>query len=1639
MSSANKVLELALAKFRGEQPPDLFGKFQQTQLRDLQKQILSIQASQDHRKSMVDFPRIRSFITAFEAFAETFPLTSEQAACIWGPVVKDDIKAIDEILQSYRELGTRIPSTKPYASLVTEKPEVSICLAFMYQDLLQFQECLLKLFAGHDWKLTFHTSWKYYHGGSFRALLDSFDHHRKTLEDILRAHHYQKTIDHHQISSDMHRQFNNYLQGYQDDRQYIETHILRYEEDRKVLLDNAKKQEAERKEKMFEQFSRTRKEYPGTTDWIVKNDNVENWMHEENSTTSILFITGKKGAGKTILASRIIDHCIEHHTSFKASFFYCREDDPNQNNCLSVYKSLLIQMLVNHRELLPACDEKRLKGNEILNDDAPAQALIRLFCNADMNQFIIIDGVDEIEPAQRKPLLKFFADIVDKCDGYKPGKVRVLFLSHDLPDYKNLKCLESATFMQLDPNTTQKDIEMFVSKKAEELKQELGLEDQDLQHIKKLTVARSDGMFLFASLAMENLLMQPTVEDVIRELRPEVFPNDLHKAYCNIIDRLYRNLGPNQWLMAKKIFGWLACAKRPLNWHEIQAALSMVIDKNDASVSFHYYNKSLRHDIRKICGSLVQRLGNRIMFVHSTAKLYIVGTDHLNTEIIECDFTTTCLRYLCSPLFRSDLTDVQREGSTREGCYSFQDYALAKWGHHLDAVIKAGPGLPPDYLADLSQAMSQFVQVYGNELSILEDAEEKILRAKEECRAFSNYNFFETLVKIWAHLSHQQRAHIKERNKLSLPSLAASLKKNRATIESLSDQKQLGELYGDYVFKCDRLTCDYFYEGFSDKAARDNHLRRHDRPFHCPVPGCLTSKIGFLTSKDLAKHSREVHSDDASAPTFIQLPRELVEDARFSCPDCGKNFTRKANRDAHSRHGTTVLVHEMTTPLDHCLNEMTDSMRPTWNEDKETKFDTYTRCERVDFQPLLGHDRESGFYILHHSQVSYSRSLAGRCALCTLISSQLGRSKLEDNVCNQLSAFMVLKRRWPSASNTITSVKIPPVAIHSQLGFGTLAVIDALPKKYQVPGSVKTGRLNRKRKRGQSEATGPSKAAGNEQDDDSEETPSHQILFHHTGSHENMTLAGHWIKDCIGNHDMCASGSSRPKASFAPTRLVDAQDPTRPFLRTADNTGKEYIALSYVWGNGERFVTSRANFKDHQDRIPPESAPNTFIDALQVTRELGYRYIWIDALCIIQDDGDDLEHELSNMGNIYRHAAFTVFAEGAPDVSAGLFQQRDPHLYRPCTVGVTMATKEGVVSENLTLGTIVTGPNYLKGRGWVLQEEVLSSRCLYFGKQISWQCVVSEASEARPAPRPRKTPLSHGRETPEDKLTLWLYAPEKMGDASRDIRWNQYDAWYSVMEEYSVKNLSVATDHLRALSGLADLFQRAHQATYVAGLWREDLKLGLTWYVAINDTRPVSEAGIQKPSWSWVSVGMVRLKFRSWRAFSTHEISESAEILDASCTPIHQSNPTGNVLGGSLRLRTRVKKLRLRWSEAYAKNRTEFSYGSYSGTEANTMTRGEHPRFPARIFNPESNHFVGEAALDRPMRTRPETGAGDMEVWCALLHAQKTSNSLQFTAIVLESTTDPTGYNRLGLLFSNDQHAKDLSFSDWDMKQIDIL
>jgi hypothetical protein len=199
--------------------------------------------------------------------------------------------------------------------------------------------------------------------------------------------------------------------------------------------------------------------------------------------------------GKTILASLLIEEC-KKMPGFKTSYFYCQEEGCGQNTgCLEVLKGILRQMVVHNEDLLPSCYERRMRGLEILYDDKTVKSLIELFCEYDMSQFIIIDGLDECSLADRKNIVQFWTLIVERCDGYSPGKIRVLLVSQDTGDIRRvIKETNSADILDLDPTCTTDDIRRYVAKQAVNMQKKfVSVGDSDIRAMKELVCSRADG------------------------------------------------------------------------------------------------------------------------------------------------------------------------------------------------------------------------------------------------------------------------------------------------------------------------------------------------------------------------------------------------------------------------------------------------------------------------------------------------------------------------------------------------------------------------------------------------------------------------------------------------------------------------------------------------------------------------------------------------------------------------------------------------------------------------------------------------------------------------------------------------------------------------------------------------------------------------------------------------------------------------------------------------------------------------------------------------------------------------------------------------------------------------------------------
>ncbi|RFU25373.1 hypothetical protein B7463_g10968, partial [Scytalidium lignicola] len=868
MSTARAAFEIILADFKKHLTPGELQDFQFVTLNDVRETALRIQKDQENLKTMMNMARLESFLEAMNQFGkviEVFGNANIFVAFVWGPLkfilqtASTWADSFESILEAYSQIGEHMPLLEQYQSLFGTKPHMIRVLALIYTDILKFHKKAVRMFRGKTeiWRQLFRSVWKDF-GTRFKGLLEGLRLHRQLIIEQAELLHFEES---------------------QSNSQAVLAHIQQYEQDRLEKLARFKTQEQNERDQKYlaildwfsaaqsttashETFREIRSPYAGSGNWILKHEKIQNWREMDPPVSSILWLNGIPGAGKTILASVITDSCLQD-TSCTTGYFYCQEDDPEKNDCISIFRGLLSQLLNHCRDLIPYCYEKYLSSGEVnLTSPTLAQQLLKLFFEKIPKQFIIIDGLDECNPVQRKSVLSFFTSIVDRCDEREPGKLRVLFVSQDFPDIG--KALQTADAMKLTPEDNKNDIKAYVCGWSKKIREKYGLNDEQIDFIQESTLIRSQGMFLFAKLVMENLHAQETRIDLLREIEEYPFPEGLGDAhsYERILRRLERSLVSKQWEIVRKLLGWMVCAKRPLKWREIQTAVS--IDPYNQTIDFD--SCSLRSSVEEYCGSLVQVLsGDRVELVHTTAKMYIMESKHIRLSAVECNLAALCLQYLTFEHFDDEVGSDDLQLFTMKGFLSFQDYAAAKWLQHIGAIIKRSTTQfstddeSNTALQNLELGLEDFYSRYKQDITLPSIPRE----VEEDCEPFKSYPFHRNLVYVWNHIYQYNIKGPEARKEISLQSLSKSLSRNRDVLESLpsTSTKDITIFYGDKHFKCPRPTCFYFHEGFKDASSRGQHINRHDRPFTCAFPDCSIAEFGFSSNKDLEKHKKLFHPE----------------------------------------------------------------------------------------------------------------------------------------------------------------------------------------------------------------------------------------------------------------------------------------------------------------------------------------------------------------------------------------------------------------------------------------------------------------------------------------------------------------------------------------------------------------------------------------------------------------------------------------------------------------------------------------------------------------------------------------------------------------------------------------------------------
>ncbi|KAF5875668.1 putative het domain protein pin-c1 protein [Botrytis fragariae] len=292
----------------------------------------------------------------------------------------------------------------------------------------------------------------------------------------------------------------------------------------------------------------------------------------------------------------------------------------------------------------------------------------------------------------------------------------------------------------------------------------------------------------------------------------------------------------------------------------------------------------------------------------------------------------------------------------------------------------------------------------------------------------------------------------------------------------------------------------------------------------------------------------------------------------------------------------------------------------------------------------------------------------------------------------------------------------------------------------------------------------------------------------------------------------------------------------------------DYIALSYCWGGSQSFTTTTSTLEDCLRGFDSDDLPLTFRDTIFIARSIGIRYVWIDALCIIQDSEVDKAREIERMGEIYKNATVTISAAGATSVNGGLFDHRP----KPELLEIPFCLPDKSLSKAYISKIIYVFEHEepVDKRAWCFQESILSPRLLSFrSTELIWHC---QSLKFEPTVSSHYVYLFDTLRAPANVFGRDVAI--EMADSFRRAK-----TWNWIVQDFTGRDLTNPEDRLPAISAIAKEFAFVWNDENIFGVMKSTVERHLSWEVDKFardrlDKKHGNARNDRAPSWSWVSV-----------------------------------------------------------------------------------------------------------------------------------------------------------------------------------------
>jgi adenylate kinase family enzyme len=527
-------------------------------------------------------------------------------------------------LDTYQSISRQLPLLAQYQDLFARHGGMEEILMCMFKNIFDFHLRALRFFQAGKWKQ------------SFKAHV-----FRTKFDDILNDLRQHKELVERQADLIAFREAK---QAQDDAQKHYEEHEEQERLRRRLFMQDWL--DAPNMAAQQEKGQLTREARPRSGQWLLSRDKVKAWLDPAMIVAACLWIHGIPGAGKTVLASLLIDSC-KSITNVRTIYFYCRHGDQRADNFISMARSFLDQLSRLESSIVDILYDMAAKKENCFKTRKDTEELLQLCLDAGGTLYVVVDGLDECAESEQKVIARWLRKYADNS-GATREPTRCVFLSQD--DTTTRALLSTLPTIRISATDNKHDIKAYCSAIAKDIQSKFTESDVNTSWIVEAVSTKADGntlffltalmliqpgMFLYAILVLDNLLQQTNLAAMRAELDPGCFPNGLEQAcvltvnllaqshllimarYGRILKRILDTSRPAQSQSARKILAWLVCAMRPFRWREIQCAIS-----TDPDASVVDPDQRLVMEPKEICGSLVEtHCDESLRLVHTTAKL----------------------------------------------------------------------------------------------------------------------------------------------------------------------------------------------------------------------------------------------------------------------------------------------------------------------------------------------------------------------------------------------------------------------------------------------------------------------------------------------------------------------------------------------------------------------------------------------------------------------------------------------------------------------------------------------------------------------------------------------------------------------------------------------------------------------------------------------------------------------------------------------------------------------------------------------------------------------------------------------------------------------------------------------------------